>query len=216
METYLLRVWLPDRPGALGAVASRIGAVKGDVIGIEILETGDGRAVDELVVRVPEATPIDLLVEEVRQVDEVHVEDLAPTGEAGHDPRLAGLEAAAALAGAADLPALLAAFDAHGAAAVGATWTALVDPAAGRVLRATGPAVPAEAWLVAFAAASDPAAGTACGTGSSDVVVATAEPAELRVVAGRDRVPWRTREARHVATFARILGHRVAALSPRG
>ena len=52
----MLRVWLPDRPGALGAVASRIGAVKGDVVGIEILETGSGQAVDELVVRLPDAT----------------------------------------------------------------------------------------------------------------------------------------------------------------
>ncbi|MEY2434225.1 MAG: hypothetical protein QOC92_3950, partial [Acidimicrobiaceae bacterium] len=25
-----MRVWLPDRPGALGAVASRIGAVRGE------------------------------------------------------------------------------------------------------------------------------------------------------------------------------------------
>ena len=53
MESYVLRVWLPDRPGALGAVASRIGAVKGDVVGIEIFETGAGQAVDVLVVQLP-------------------------------------------------------------------------------------------------------------------------------------------------------------------
>src|SRR5205085_749733 len=29
VETYVVRVWIPDRPGALGAVASRIGAVHG-------------------------------------------------------------------------------------------------------------------------------------------------------------------------------------------
>ena len=75
MESYVLRVWLPDRPGALGAVASRIGAVKGDVVGIEILETGAGQAVDELVVQLPEATLVDLLVNEVRQVDGVIVCD---------------------------------------------------------------------------------------------------------------------------------------------
>ena len=44
MHLIRLRVWLPDRPGALGAVASRIGGVKGDVVGIEILEQGAGRA----------------------------------------------------------------------------------------------------------------------------------------------------------------------------
>lgn len=33
VETYVVRVWMPDRPGALGQVASRIGAVGGDVVG---------------------------------------------------------------------------------------------------------------------------------------------------------------------------------------
>ena len=40
MITVVIRVWMPDRPGALGQVASRIGAVRGDVLGIEILEQG--------------------------------------------------------------------------------------------------------------------------------------------------------------------------------
>ena len=62
VPTYLVRVWLPDRPGALGQVASRIGAVRGDVVGIEILERGAGRAVDELVVALPEDGLLDLLV----------------------------------------------------------------------------------------------------------------------------------------------------------
>ena len=54
MESYVVRIWLPDRPGALGQVASRIGAVRGEIVGIEILERGAGRAVDELVVDLPE------------------------------------------------------------------------------------------------------------------------------------------------------------------
>ena len=62
VETYLVRVWVPDRPGALGQVASRIGAVRGDVVGIEILERGAGRAIDELVVALPEPGLVDLLV----------------------------------------------------------------------------------------------------------------------------------------------------------
>ena len=49
----LVRVWLPDRPGALGQVASRIGAVRGDLLAIDILERGGGQAIDELVVRLP-------------------------------------------------------------------------------------------------------------------------------------------------------------------
>ena len=33
VHRFVVRVWLPDRPGALGQVASRIGAVRGDVVG---------------------------------------------------------------------------------------------------------------------------------------------------------------------------------------
>ena len=43
MFNYLIRVHFPDRPGALGAVASRIGSVGGDVVSIDILERAKGR-----------------------------------------------------------------------------------------------------------------------------------------------------------------------------
>jgi len=80
MATYVIRVWLPDRPGALGAVASRIGAVGGDVVAIDILERGAGRAIDELVVDFADDNlpPVDtdlvgLMVSEMQQVDGVDV-----------------------------------------------------------------------------------------------------------------------------------------------
>src|SRR6476661_7170206 len=69
MQTFVVRVWVPDRPGALGQVASRIGAVRGDVVGIDILERGAGRAIDELVVELPDADLVPLLVAEVGEVD---------------------------------------------------------------------------------------------------------------------------------------------------
>lgn len=71
---YLLRVWLPDRPGALGAVASRIGAVGGDIVGIEILNREEGRAADEFLVELASSDLIDLLLAEVAEVDGVDVE----------------------------------------------------------------------------------------------------------------------------------------------
>src|ERR1035437_875709 len=53
MATYLIRLRLPGRPGALGAVASRIGSVGGDVVSIDILQRGDGEVVDEFGVVLP-------------------------------------------------------------------------------------------------------------------------------------------------------------------
>jgi UTP:GlnB (protein PII) uridylyltransferase len=86
VPTYRLRVWLPDRPGALGLVASRIGAVGGDIVAVDILGRAEGRAVDEFVLHLPGEGLLDLLVSEVHEVDGVAIDELrevegAPSGD---------------------------------------------------------------------------------------------------------------------------------------
>ncbi len=101
MHTVVVRVWLPDRPGALGQVASRIGAVRGDVLGIEVLESGAGSVIDELVVVLPDEGLVALMVSEIDAVDGVSVEDVRAI-EGGHiDPDLAALALIAEVAEAA-------------------------------------------------------------------------------------------------------------------
>jgi hypothetical protein len=51
-----MRIWLPDAPGVLGAVAAEIGAVRGNVVGLEVLEREAGVAIDELVVELARRT----------------------------------------------------------------------------------------------------------------------------------------------------------------
>src|SRR5438128_12181228 len=97
MGVFVMRVWLPDRPGALGAVASRIGAVRGDLIGIDILETGAGRAIDELVVSLPSDDLVPLLIKEIQEIEDVDVEDVRAVGGDLPDSRVAALESAAEL-----------------------------------------------------------------------------------------------------------------------
>jgi ACT domain-containing protein len=72
MAGYVVRIALPNRPGALGLVASRIGAVGGDIVAINILEREAGRAVDEFVVEIGQEL-IDLLQSEIHEVDGVSV-----------------------------------------------------------------------------------------------------------------------------------------------
>jgi ACT domain-containing protein len=72
MAGYVVRIALPDRPGALGLVASRIGAVGGDIVAINILERDKGSAVDEFVVEI-EGSLIELLQHEIYEVDGVSV-----------------------------------------------------------------------------------------------------------------------------------------------
>ncbi len=73
MAGYVVRIALPDRPGALGLVASRIGAVGGDIVAINILEREAGRAVDEFVVEIGGHHLVELLQTEIHEVDGVAV-----------------------------------------------------------------------------------------------------------------------------------------------
>ena len=82
-----MRIWLPDAPGVLGAVAAEIGAVKGNVVGLEVLEREAGVAIDELVVELPdEPGAVDAVCRGVRNVPGVGVEEVTelftrlPTG----------------------------------------------------------------------------------------------------------------------------------------
>jgi hypothetical protein len=76
VASYLLRIRLPDRPGALGLVASRIGAVGGDIVAIDILGRDRGHAVDEFVVELAGSHLVALLRNEIHEVDGVIIEEV--------------------------------------------------------------------------------------------------------------------------------------------
>lgn len=213
METYVVRVWLPDRPGALGAVTSRIGAVRGDVVGIEILERGGGRAVDDLVVELPDDGILDLLIAEIAQVDGVDVEDVRPLADALHDPRLDALESAAQLVAAATGEEILVALCERAAATIGAQWAVVVDLNDGSAKVEVGTA-PSAAWLAAFVAGSRSSARVvAMEAGPDDVVWAPLPAANLALVMGRDGHAFRARERRSAAALARIVDTRFRELT---
>jgi hypothetical protein len=213
--TYVMRVWVPDRPGALGAVASRVGAVGGDVIGIDILERGAGRAVDELVVELPDEGRLDLLVAEVRQVDGVDVEDIRPVAEALHDPRLDALETAAILVGATSTTESVEALCEHAVRTIGSAWGAVVSVEGGEVVALAGDA-PGAGWLLAFVTGSQSSARLPGGGGGpDDVVWAPLPSAGLALVLGRHGQPFRARERRQAAALARIVDSRFRELRAR-
>jgi hypothetical protein len=209
---YLVRVWVPDRPGALGAVASRIGAVRGDLIGIDILERGAGRAIDELVVQLPDDNGdlVPLLVNEMSQVDGVDVEDVRPAGEAV-DPRLDALETAAVLVeqdSADELRTILAA-RAH--KDFEADWAAVAGEEGGDVLTAVGES-PSAAWIAAFVGGSrESESVVSFDTGPDDIAWAPLGRTALVLVVGRRGRPFRARERRQLAALARIADSRLVA-----
>jgi hypothetical protein len=208
MPSFVLRVWLPDRPGALGAIASRIGAVRGDVVGIDILERGAGRAIDELVVELPDAALVPLLVHEVRQVDGVDVEDVRPLSDLLHDPRLDALETAALLMEERAVDGLLQAFVYHAQQDFAADWAVVVD-LAGPVRLAVAGEPPGAAWVDAFVAGARASLDAgALDHGPDDVAWTHLPSSDLALVLGRVDRPFRARERRQLTALARIVDHR--------
>lgn len=199
MITVVVRVWMPDRPGALGQVASRIGAVRGDVLGIEILERGADRAIDELTVALPDDDLIALLTAEIDAVDGVSVENIRRIDVERADPSLAALGVAASLAeapandrldllcrGVADL--------------IEAAWVVAVRD--GSVVARVG-TPPDLAWLNAFLAGSGHLDGRNDG-GPSDLVWEHLFETGTTVVAGRADRPIHERERVRVSLLARL------------
>lgn len=76
--SYLLRLVLPDRPGALGAVATALGTVGADILSVDVIERSPGSAVDDFVVELPPGRLADSLVTAAATVSGVHVESIRP------------------------------------------------------------------------------------------------------------------------------------------
>jgi hypothetical protein len=76
--SFLIRVQLPDRPGALGAVATALGKVGVDILSLDVVERRSGIAIDDLVVELPSGRLPDLLITAAESVEGVEVDAVRP------------------------------------------------------------------------------------------------------------------------------------------
>jgi hypothetical protein len=198
----LVRVWLPDRPGALGLVASRVGAVGGDIVGIDVLERGTEVAVDEFAVELGSLELVDLLIREIEEVDGASVEQVQVVG-SFPDPRLDALDAAAALCEAMSVDALHKLLVEHLRREFLAAWAALVEAA--RVAAVDGANRPADELLHALTAGTAASPLVAEGTtGPDDLAVAPLPENDATLLVGRDGHPFRRRERAQLRALARV------------
>jgi hypothetical protein len=198
----VVRVWLPDRPGALGQVASRIGAVHGDVTAIDILERGGGRVIDELVVALPPSVSIELLAKEIGAVDGVAVEHVRAVGAERPDSATAVLQLAAEVAETAREARLEALVDGLLRAA-DADWAVAVGDDEIVAQRGTPPDL---GWLLAFLHGSghlDPVGPSPNAPG--DVMWAGLPASGLMVATGRADRAVHDRERVRISLLARIV-----------
>lgn len=76
--SFLLRVQLPDRPGSLGQLALALGSVGADILSLDVVDRGDGYAVDDLVVDVDPGSLPDTLITAAEALPDVTVDSIRP------------------------------------------------------------------------------------------------------------------------------------------
>jgi hypothetical protein len=198
----LVRVWLPDRPGALCLVASRIGAVDGDIVGIDVLERGENVAVDEFAVLLRRSVAIELLVREIEEVDGVSVEEVR-TIDHFPDPRLDALESATTLCAAGSIEQLQRTLVEQTRAEFLADWSALLVD--GDVLASAGDVTHGPSVLGALVTGTAASPMVADGTtGPDDLAVASLPSHDAALLVGRDGRAFRRRERAQLVALSGI------------
>ncbi|WP_158887530.1 amino acid-binding protein [Amycolatopsis anabasis] len=76
--SFLIRVQLPDSPGTLGAVATALGTIGADILSVDVVERGNGVAIDDLVVEIPTGRLPDALITAAESVEGVEVDAVRP------------------------------------------------------------------------------------------------------------------------------------------
>jgi hypothetical protein len=206
-----MRIWLPDVPGVLGAVAAEIGAVQGNVIGLEVLEREAGVAVDELVVELPdEPGAVDAVCRGVRNVAGAGVEEVSELTVQAQDREDTVLAAAAGILQAATPTAAMQALTGHLLACFDLGWLALADDALTGFAAVHG-AVPSVQWIAAFAEGARSGADPARDTMSSGVFVEPVPDTGFTVCGGRP-TPIRRRERHEIALLVTVASRFIDAL----
>jgi hypothetical protein len=209
-----MRIWLPDDPGVLGAVAAEIGAVKGNVVGLEVLEREAGVAIDELVVELPdEPGAIDAVCRGIRAVPGAGVEEVKEILSAVEDREDTVLTAATAILQGATATAAMNALLGQLMPLFDLTWLALVDLTVETFLEVHGEVPPVQ-WVAAFAEGSRSGADPANDTTSSGVFIEAVPETSLTVCGGRP-IAIRRRERNEIAMLVMVAARFIDALGWR-
>jgi hypothetical protein len=209
-----MRIWLRDEPGVLGAVATEIGAVRGNVVGLQVLEREAGVAIDELVVELPdEPGAVEAACRGVRNIPGAGVEDVAELLAEAKDREYTVLAAAAGILQAGTPPAVFHALSGHLTSCFELAWLALADDAFTRFAEVHGE-VPALQWLAAFAEGSRSGTDPANATTGSGVFVEPVPETGFTVCGGRS-APIRRRERHEIALLVMVASRFIDALEGR-
>ncbi len=207
-----MRIWLPDVPGVLGAVAAELGALQGNVVGLEVLERDAGVAIDELVVELPDETGIlDAVCRGVRNVPGAGVEEVRELVGEVPDREDTVLTAAAAILGAGTPADAIEVLASSLMSLFELSWLAVADTGLGRFSQVRGADAPSVKWVSAFAEGSRSGDDPANDTTSSGVFVEPVPGTGCTVCGGRP-VPIRRRERHEIGLLVTVASRLASAL----
>jgi ACT domain len=192
-----VRVGLPDRPGALGALATAIAATAANIEQITVLERRRREAIDDLLLDWPTVRPTELLAEILAPIGARLLGMREPRPSAGSDVELPLFDRLVSGGAALDnlVEAALESFDAD--------WCALVDLAgelAGQpsIVAAAGPLPSGAPWLRLHRAQAHTVL-----LRDAELVVAVRLDGDVVFCVGREPgLPWHWIEARRVRAVA--------------
>jgi hypothetical protein len=214
-----VRIWLPDAPGVLGAVAAEIGAVKGNIVSLEVLEREAGVAVDELVAELPDDPgAMDALSCGIRNVPGAGVEEVTELHDPGaahvYDREDSVLAAAMSILESSTPETALAALTDGLSVLFSLTWLALLDDVLEQFVETHGD-LPSVEWVVAFAEGARRGAGPANDTTGSGVFFEPVPGSGLTVCGGRESA-IRRRERHEITMLVMVASRYIDALMGRG
>jgi hypothetical protein len=201
MERLSVRIWLPDEPGMLAAVATRIAAIRGNVVGLEVLERSGGVAVDELMVEMPDEGLAETLGRQLQTIEGAGIEEIRKVPPEMEERGLQVIAAAVSILETANASASLAALVGLASDLFDAEWTALVDISSETYVHCSGD-VPGVAWLIAFVSGARNAPQDVA-TSASGVMAGELVESELILCIGRT-VAFRGREHRELDMLVRV------------
>lgn len=208
MTNTLLRIWLPDRPGSLGQVASIIGSAGADIVGLDVLESSEHVAVDEFALVVASDVNIEAITKSINDLDGFFVEEVRNVG-AFPDPRTDALELAEAICNATSPAQCYKLITDHLLGEFICDWTALCSKTS--VVASSGSELPSESNLAALASGINASPLVASGhSGPEDIAAANLPNAQLVLLLSRSSKQWRQRERQQVQILARIADRVVA------
>lgn len=76
--SFLIRVQLPDEPGALGALAEAFGSADANIRSVDVVEATDGFVIDDIVIELPQGRMADELITASNSVPGTEVDSIRP------------------------------------------------------------------------------------------------------------------------------------------